>query len=207
MPSNQPPRKPLSTRRALLGAGAAGAALALAHLRTWAAQDAEAEALLRQGGVVAAFRHSLAPGTFDPPGFRLDDCRTQRNLNDAGRAQARSVGAWFRQRQLQPAKVLSSPWCRCVDSASLAFGGTPQVWAALGSPRGSPETTGAQHLQELRAALVAASARPGAFDVWFTHMFVLSDLAGSNTSSGEGLILRAGANSRVDVLARLMISA
>lgn len=207
MPSSQPLRKPQPTRRTLLGAGAAGAALALAHLRTWAVQDAEAAGLLRQGGVVVAFRHSLAPGTFDPPGFRLDDCSTQRNLNDAGRAQARSIGAWFRQRQLQPGKVLSSPWCRCVDSATLAFGGTPHVWAALGSPRGSPETTGSQHLQELRAALVAASARPGVFDVWFTHMFVLSDLAGSNTSSGEWLILRAGANGKADVLARLMIAA
>ena len=138
MPSSLPP-EPRIARRAVLGAG-----LALASLRGWAAQDADAEALLRKGGVVAAFRHALAPGTFDPPGFRLGDCSTQRNLNDEGRAQARSVGAWFQQRQLQPGKVLSSPWCRCVDSATLAFG-TPQVWAALGSPRGSPETTGAAH--------------------------------------------------------------
>lgn len=200
MPSSLPP-EPRIARRAVLSAG-----LALASLRGWAAQDADAEALLRKGGVVAAFRHSLAPGTFDPPGFRLGDCSTQRNLSEEGRAQARSVGAWFQQRQLQPGKVLSSPWCRCVDSAALAFG-TPQVWAALGSPRGSPETTGAAHLRELRTALATASSQPGRFEVWFTHMFVLSDLANTNTSSGEGLILRADRSGNVEVLARLSIPA
>jgi hypothetical protein len=200
MPSSLPPELNLA-RRTVLGAG-----LALASLRSWAAQDPDAEALLRKGGVVAAFRHSLAPGTFDPPGFRLGDCSTQRNLNDEGRAQARSVGAWFQQRQLQPGKVLSSPWCRCVDSATLAFG-TPQVWAALGSPHGSPETTSTAHLRELRAALATASSRPGRFEAWFTHMFVLSDLANTNASSGEALILRADTRGKTEVLARLAVPA
>ena len=181
------------TRRTLLGRGAAGAlggGLALTALQTWAAQEAGAEVLLRQGGVVALFRHALAPGTFDPPGFRLGDCGTQRNLNDEGRTQARRIGEWFQARQLRPEKVLSSPWCRCIDSATLAFG-APQVWAALGSPRGYSETTGESHLRELRQALAAASARNGRFEVWFCHMFVRSDLARDSTSSGDALILRA----------------
>ncbi|WP_010459754.1 histidine phosphatase family protein [Acidovorax radicis] len=200
MPSSLP-LEPHVARRAVLGAG-----LAFASLRNWAAQDSDAEALLREGGVVAAFRHSLAPGTFDPPGFRLGDCSTQRNLSEEGRAQARRVGMWFQQRQLQPDKVFSSPWCRCVDSATLAFG-APQVWPALGSPHGSPETTGASHLRELRAALSAASLRAGRFEVWVTHMFVLSDLAKTNTSSGEGLILRADRSGKTEVLARLAVPA
>ncbi|ART51246.1 histidine phosphatase family protein [Acidovorax carolinensis] len=198
----------LVTRRALLGTGAAGAlggGLALMALQAWAAQDADAETLLRHGGVVAVFRHALAPGTFDPPGFRLGDCSTQRNLNDEGRAQARRIGEWFQQRQLQPHKVLSSPWCRCIDSASLAFG-APQVWAALGSPLGYPETTGAAHLRELRQALAAASARSGQFEVWFTHMFVQSDLASDSTRSGEALIVRAHRNAGPQVLAKLSIA-
>jgi hypothetical protein len=187
-------------RRTLLGAG-----LALTTLRAWASQDREAEALLRKGGVVAAFRHALAPGTFDPPGFRLGDCNTQRNLSEEGRAQARRTGAWFKERQLQPAKVLSSPWCRCIDTATLAFA-APQVWPALGSPHGARETTGAEHLRELRQALAAVSLRAGSFEAWFTHMFVLADLAGGNTSSGEALILRADAGGRAEVLARLQVS-
>ncbi len=186
-------------RRTVLGAG-----LAFATLRAWAAQDPEAEALLRKGGVVAAFRHALAPGTFDPPGFRLGDCSTQRNLSEEGREQARRTGLWFKERKLQPARVLSSPWCRCLDTATLAFA-APQVWPALGSPRGAPETTGAGHLLELRQALAAASARGGRFEAWFTHMFVLSDLAGSNTSSGEALILCADRSGKSEVLARLQV--
>lgn len=186
-------------RRAVLGAG-----LAFTTLRAWAAQDSAAEALLRKGGVVAAFRHALAPGSFDPPGFRLGDCGTQRNLNDQGREQARRTGVWFKERKLQPARVLASPWCRCIDTATLAFA-APQVWPALGSPHGAPETTGASHLRELRQALAAASLRAESFEAWFTHMFVLADLAGGNTSSGEALILRADPSGKTEVLARLQV--
>lgn len=200
MPSSLLPEAAVG-RRALLGAG-----LAWTTLHAWAAQDTEAEALLRKGGVVAAFRHALAPGTFDPPGFRLGDCSTQRNLSEEGREQARRTGTWFKERQLQPAKVLSSPWCRCIDSATLAFA-APQVWPALGSPRGVTETTGAAHLRDLRQALLAASARSGGFEAWFTHMFVLSDLASTNTSSGEALILRADRSGKTEVLARLQVQA
>lgn len=96
--------------------------------------------------------------------------------------------------------MLSSPWCRCVDTATLAFG-APEVWPALGSPRGSNETTGAGHLRELRRSLVTASAQPGRFQVWVTHMFVLSDLVQVGSSSGEALILRADARGNPQVLA------
>lgn len=220
MPSSRPPETPASDaplglrRRSLLLAGSVRAGLSLglgaaAGLpgAAWAEADSrgagDPQALLRQGGVVVAFRHALAPRTFDPPEFRLDDCSTQRNLNDAGRAQAQRVGAWFRQRQLVPARVRSSPWCRCIDTATLAFGTAPDVWPALGSPRGVPETTGEEHLRALRQALAAVSSRPGGFEVWFTHMFVLSDLASANTASAEGLVLRTGRDGGVRVLARV----
>lgn len=186
-------------RRQLIQAGLA-AALPLAP---WGARAVEPDvaALLRQGGVVAAFRHALAPGTFDPPGFRVEDCRTQRNLSEDGREQARAIGRWFQAQGLQPARVRSSPWCRCLDTARLAFG-QADAWAALGSPRGSQETTNAAHLRELRQGLVAAAQQRGRFEVWVTHMFVLSALADTNTDSGEGLLLRAEAGT-VRVLARL----
>ena len=166
------------------------------------ADEAGADTLLRHGGVVLALRHALAPGTFDPPGFLLGDCRTQRNLSDAGRSQARRVGRWFAARALQPARVRSSPWCRCMETATLAFG-QPDAWAALASPHGAPETTSAAHLEALRQALAAATARRGVFEVWVTHMFVLSDLAGVSADSGEGLILQADASGVPRVLARM----
>lgn len=168
--------------------------------------DADLEARLRLGSVVIAFRHALAPGTFDPPHFKLGDCSTQRNLSEEGRAQARRIGAWFRERELSPSRVRSSPWCRCLDTARLAFGaeGRSLAWAALGSPRGASETTNAASLAALRQAVNEASRRPG-FEVWVTHMFVLSDLTGQNSASGEGLLLGADGRGGVEVLGRLMV--
>lgn len=164
----------------------------------------DAEAALRSGGVVLAMRHALAPGTFDPPEFKLGECGTQRNLNDEGRAQARGIGAWFEARALKPARVRSSPWCRCVDTATLAFGAA-EPWAALGSPRAAGEARNAEHVKMLRQALVTASATGRRFEVWVTHNFVLAELAGENTSSGEGLVLRANRAGAPEVLARLNI--
>jgi len=161
--------------------------------------------LLREGGAVIAFRHALAPGTFDPPGFKPGVCSTQRNLNDEGRAQARRIGEWFKAAGLQPARVRSSPWCRCLDTGTLAFG-KAEPWAALGSPRGATEATNAASLAELRRALAAASAPRRPFEVWVTHMFVLSDLAGTNSASGEGLVLRTDGAGGVKVLGRLQVS-
>jgi phosphohistidine phosphatase SixA len=166
------------------------------------AEEAGAETWLRRGGVVLALRHAQAPGTFDPPGFLLGDCRTQRNLSDEGRLQAQRMGQWFAVRTLQPARVRSSPWCRCMDTATLAFGRS-DAWPALASPHGAPETTSAAHLEALRQALAAATARRGVFEVWVTHMFVLSDLAGVAADSGEGLILQADASGAPRVLARM----
>ena len=161
---------------------------------------------LREGGVVFAMRHARAPGTFDPPGFKLGECSTQRNLDDEGRAQARRIGDWFASRKLQPQRVLSSPWCRCIDTATLAFG-RASAWLPLSSPGGRSGGVGEQRLQPLRAALRDAAARPQSFDVWVTHMFVLSALVGSNTDSGEGLLLRAGRGvDAVEVIGRLAVT-
>ncbi len=185
------------SRRHLLGATLG--ATCLSGRAADAPNDA-AEAALRRGGVVIAFRHALAPGTFDPPGFRPADCSTQRNLNDAGRAQARRIGAWFAARGLKPERVRSSPWCRCLDTAQLAFGAA-EPWAALGSPRGASETTNAESLEALRRAV---AARREGIEVWVTHMFVLSALVGEGSASGEGLVL-AGADGAVALRARLAI--
>jgi len=156
---------------------------------------------LRSGGVVVMLRHALAPGTFDPPEFMLGDCRTQRNLNAAGRAQAQQIGRWFARHGLQPERVQASPWCRCLDTAKLAFG-TAQPWDALSSPVGSTPPERQARIRALQAALLEVTARPG-FQVWVTHDFVVSDLTGSNAQSGEGLVLQASAAGGVQILARL----
>src|SRR5438132_12596167 len=85
---------------------------------------------LREPGSVVVLRHSYAPGGFDPPGARLEDCSTQRNLDDNGRAQARRVGEAFRANAIAVGAVLSSPRCRCLDTARLAFG-KAEAWNVL----------------------------------------------------------------------------
>lgn len=173
-------------------------------LPLWALTGAQASdtalAALRRGGVVLALRHALAPGTFDPPEFKLGDCRTQRNLNGEGRAQAQRIGPGLQRQGLKPARVRSSPWCRCVDTATLAFG-TAEPWAPLGSPRGHGEQTNAAHLSQLRSALAAVA--PGQFEVWVTHAFVQQALAGESTAPAEGLVLRIDTRGAVQAVARL----
>ena len=120
--------------RRALAAVAAGRALALLFLVfTGAARadEAAAWAALRRGGVVALMRHGDAPGVGDPEGWRLDDCTTQRNLSERGRDEARSVGARLRAERIAIARVLSSPWCRCVDTATLVGVGPVQVEPAF----------------------------------------------------------------------------
>ena len=171
----------------------------------WASDLEDAVSSLRAGGAVAAFRHTLAPGTFDPPQFKLGDCSTQRNLSDDGRAQASRLGAWFSARQLRPARVRSSPWCRCVDTAWLAFD-RADLWPALGSPTGQSAQARTAQQDELRVALQKASARRGEFEVWVTHMFVMNELAQVALAAGEGLVLRADTAGAPQVLARIMVA-
>jgi phosphohistidine phosphatase SixA len=79
--------------------------------------------LLQRGGYVILMRHAATvPGIGDPPGFKLGVCSTQRNLSQAGRADATRIGAAFRKHGVPLGPVLSSRWCRCVDTARLAFG-------------------------------------------------------------------------------------
>src|SRR5262245_2110217 len=90
-------------------------------------------ARLARGGQVVLLRHAIpTPGVGDPPSMRLDDCTTQRNLTDDGRAHARRVGEAFRARRIPVEGVRSSPWCRCLETARLAFG-QAEVWDALGN--------------------------------------------------------------------------
>ncbi len=171
------------------------ASCAALTLPTWAVAD---EALVRAlrsakaGGSVLMFRHALAPGTFDPPGLKLDDCATQRNLSEEGRQQARQLGAWFAARQLRPMRVRSSPWCRCQETARLAFGDRVEPWAALGSPRAGDEQTNTQGLVQMREALADVVNRRAGFEVWVTHMFVFSALLAEGAGSGEGVLLGLG---------------
>jgi phosphohistidine phosphatase SixA len=156
----------------------------------WLAQ-AQTDALaarLAAGACVVVLRHAQTdPGIGDPPGFRLDRCSTQRNLSAQGRAQAERLGQWFKSRGLQPGAVQSSAWCRCKDTADLAFG-RHTVWPALNSFFGEHRAKDAQTAQ-LRAALKDVPS--GGFEVWVTHQVNMTALTGEGIAMGEALVLDA----------------
>ena len=76
---------------------------------------------LEDGGNLIFIRHAYAPGNGDPAGFNLNDCSTQRNLSDEGRKQAQRIGEFFTKNKIEIDKVLSSEWCRCKETAKIAF--------------------------------------------------------------------------------------
>jgi broad specificity phosphatase PhoE len=88
---------------------------------------------LRSGAAFAMIRHALAPGTGDPADFDINDCTTQRNLDDEGRAQAVELGKRFRAQGIDDVTVHTSAWCRCVDTADLMALGPVEILAPLNS--------------------------------------------------------------------------
>ena len=88
---------------------------------------------LKDGGYILMIRHALAPGTGDPVNFKIGDCSTQRNLDDRGRAQARSIGERLRSSGIAKARVYSSQWCRCLETAELINLGSATPLPALNS--------------------------------------------------------------------------
>jgi phosphohistidine phosphatase SixA len=181
------------------------AALGLAPLRVSAQAD-EAALLdaLRQGGVVLMLRHAQTdPGVGDPPGFQLGQCGTQRNLSEAGRAQSRRIGQALAAQGLVPQAVRSSGWCRCIDTAELAFG-RHEVWPALHSFFAERAAQRDPQTAELRRALARLPAR--GFEAWVTHQVNITALTGIGVGMGEALVIRGGPDGGT-MLGRLSLGA
>jgi broad specificity phosphatase PhoE len=175
-------------------------ALTLAAAATPARADDALWTLLQGGGQVIVLRHAATDQTFgDPPGFRLDDCSTQRNLIDRGREQARRLGEVLRARGVPIGRVLSSQWCRCLETARLAFGRV-EPWPALnGGPR-DPERVAAR-MRELRAQL-AMPPSDGTL-VLVTHGFNIRDATGEMPVEGGMIVFTPLGGDRFTVAGRL----
>src|SRR6266446_216045 len=164
------------------------------------ASDAIWEALRAPGSVVVV-RHSYAPGTFDPPDAKLEDCSTQRNLDDSGRAQARRIGEAFRAHGIAVGAVRSSPRCRCLDTARLAFG-KAEPWGVLGGAL-RDENLRKRQLAEIRKEIDAH--RDGPPLVLVTHGSVVSDLTGLNVAMGAFVVLRRTPDGQHTVVSQLFV--
>ena len=162
------------------------------------AAAADVWSALRTAGHFAMIRHASAPGTLDPPGFRLDDCATQRNLSAAGRTQAIRMGDLLRANGIAAARIHSSQWCRCLDTATLMKLGDVAQQPLLNFFRDQERR--AQQVQDLRSWIARLElAQP---TLLVTHQVVISDVAEVPTGDGEIVVLRRETDGRLTVQGR-----
>lgn len=146
------------------------------------------ERLHGRSNLVFVVRHAIAPGTGDPPGFRVGDCSTQRNLSQDGVRQAQELGRRLKSNGVIPTSIWSSQWCRAMDTANNLGLGPVTPLPALNSFFSSPQRGPAQ-MQELERFLAGLDPSQGPY-VMVTHQVVITTLTGVYPGSGEGVWLK-----------------
>ena len=140
--------------------------------------------LAQEGNKIILIRHSLAPGGGDPAGFKVDDCKTQRNLNKKGINQSKKIGKLFKKNKVPIYQVLSSQWCRCKDTAKYAFGKYNE-FTALNSTFQSPYNNNERkQLKELYNYIKKWNGN-GKNLVLITHYSIITSVTNAVPSSGE----------------------
>jgi broad specificity phosphatase PhoE len=152
---------------------------------------ADAWSELRRGGTVLLMRHAATePGLGDPKGYRLEDCVTQRNLSDEGRAQARRVGERLKRERVVIERVYTSPWCRCRETAMLAFG-EAEEWNPLSSFFDFPDRE-AEYSESVKKRLAAYDRRGMRGNVvMVTHNVNIAALTRLSVAPAELVAVRA----------------
>lgn len=153
-----------------------------------------------QPGSFALMRHALAPGAGDPAGFSISDCDSQRNLNAAGREQARRIGASFAERGIDFDTVLTSQWCRCRQTAELLGLAAVEEVSAFNTFFREFDL----REEQTNAALSEIRARAGRPFI-VTHQVNITALTGETIRSGEVLVV-SQAESGLEVLGRILIA-
>lgn len=145
---------------------------------------------LRSTEYVLLMRHASAPGVGDPPGYTLEDCKTQRNLDAEGQQQAVVVGDWLRKQGVQSARVFSSQWCRCKDTAALLSFNGYQIEPALASffDEMAKARDSNRALQRFIADNVRAKGDQALILV--THHVNILEFAGENVASGDLVLVK-----------------
>lgn len=146
-------------------------------------------------------RHALAPGTGDPANFQLGDCSTQRNLSAEGREQARRTGEAFKRRDIPVQQVLSSQWCRCLETAELLDIGSVEPFPPLNSFF-RDRATGPEQTARVREFMLEHQDTPGV-TVMVTHFVNISALAGAGISSGEMAVMQVNDQNQLELTGQI----
>jgi len=157
------------------------------------ANASELSEALKKSDHVLLMRHALAPGVGDPEGYTLQDCKTQRNLDATGRAQAKKIGQWLKAQGVREALVFSSAWCRCKETAERLDFGTPVHEPSLNSffddMRQGPQSK--LSLQKFIAAQLKTKGSKALILV--THHVNIAEFMGENVGSGDMVLVKVNA--------------
>ena len=152
---------------------------------------------LQSADYVLLMRHALAPGVSDPAHYTLEDCKTQRNLNDEGRKQAQAAGQWLKQQGITSADVQSSAWCRCKDTAVLLGFGGITVEPALNSFFNEMHTAKAQNQKLEKFVANQLKTKSNKALILVTHHVNIYEFAGVNIGSGDMVLAKVSASGKM----------
>ena len=154
-------------------------------------------AVLKSGEHLALMRHAIAPGTGDPDSFELNDCSTQRNLSQAGRDQAKQIGEKLKANGIESARIYSSQWCRCLETAKLLGLGPVQELPTLNSFFRDYQNRSVQTIETKNWILKQDLSVP---TILVTHQVNITALTNVFPSSGEIILVRRTLNSNLEII-------
>ena len=141
----------------------------------------------QEGDKIIMIRHALAPGTGDPNEFKINDCSTQRNLDEIGISQSKKIGKLFKEKKIKIDQVLSSQWCRCKDTARYAFKNFRE-FSPLNSTFSPPfDKNEKKQIKELKNFAKQWDGGGGNL-ILVTHYVVILAMTGKALSSGDLVI-------------------
>ena len=150
-------------------------------------------------GYVLLMRHALAPGVGDPENFNVNDCSTQRNLNDEGRQDARDIGQWLQRREVKILRVESSRWCRAKETARLLDLGKVRPNKNFDSLFRDPDPAKSPQTAAIKKQIFNHRNTRGLL-VLVGHAVNIQTLTGTLVDSGEGVLVRATPQGELKVM-------
>jgi phosphohistidine phosphatase SixA len=154
------------------------------------ASSTQLSSLLNGTEYVLMMRHADAPGYSDPSGFNVKDCSSQRNLGDVGKRQAYDIGQWLKSQGINDARILSSPWCRCIDTATLLNLGKVNLENSLSSFFENRANEKQQTLllqKKIQEELFTKNNKPL---ILVTHQVNIQAFTGEGVSSGQMVLVQ-----------------